>query len=108
MLIEHFDVDVDRVMFVDEALERMRETPYDLVLFNRLIFADRSEGIELVHRARSDTALNKAPLMMVSNFDNAQDACVAAGGVQGFGKKAVFEPETAELLSQYLARKADT
>lgn len=104
MLMENFDLELDRVMFVDEAVDRMKEKTYALVLFNRLIFADGSEGIELVHRAKANGMTN-TPLMMVSNFDDAQEACVTIGGVRGFGKKAIFEPETMEQLSQYLPAK---
>ena len=105
MLTENFDVSVDRVMSVDEAIRCMRQTSHDLVLFNGLIFADSSAGIELLTRARSDAALKTVPIMMISNQDEAQEACVAAGGRRGFGKAAIFEPSTVELLSAYLPRR---
>lgn len=102
MLERHFDVDIERVMFVDEALERMQSNAYQLVLFNRLIFEDGSDGIELLKQSRMDTASQHTPVMMISNFDFAQAASVSAGGVPGFGKDAIFEPQTIKLLSQYL------
>lgn len=105
MLSENFDARLDRVMFVDDALARMRENRYDLVLFNRLIFEDGSEGIELLKRAKADPALQGVPIMMISNFEDAHAASVAAGGVPGFGKKAVFATSTIELLSTYLPRR---
>lgn len=105
MLSENFDIRLDRVMFVTEALAKMRETRYDLVLFNRLIFEDGSEGIELLKKAKSDPALKAVPIMMISNFEDAQAASVAAGGEPGFGKKSVFAAATAERLSKYLPRK---
>ncbi|HKQ49239.1 MAG TPA: hypothetical protein VJZ71_14300 [Phycisphaerae bacterium] len=105
MLRENFDVRIDRVMFVDDALARMREQQYDLVLFNRLIFEDGSEGIELLKRAKSDPELKDTPIMMISNFDDAQAAGVAAGGEPGFGKKSVFATSTIERLSKYLPMK---
>jgi len=105
MLLEHFAVTLDRVMFVDQALAKMRERPYDLVLFNRLIFEDGSEGIELLRRAKADPALRDTPIMMISNFPDAQRACVAAGGERGFGKAAIDDPATIELLAGYLPRK---
>lgn len=105
MLTEHFDVDVDRVMFVEEAVGRMRERSYDLVLFNRLIFADGSDGSELLRRAQSDPALRQVPIMMISNYPEAQAGAVAAGGRPGFGKRAIRSPETVGLLAGYLPRK---
>ena len=105
LLTEHFDVQLDRVMFVDDALTRMREQPYALVLFNRLIFDGGSEGIDLLHRAKADAHLAKTPVMMISNFAKAQDTAVAAGAERGFGKSALADPQTVELLARYLPKK---
>lgn len=104
MILQHFHAEIDRVMFVDEALDRMRQQRFDLVLFNRLIFDDGSEGIELLRRAKSDAALREMPIMMISNYAEAQRASVDAGGVPGFGKNAIFDQGTISLLAQYLPR----
>ncbi|MFQ5500867.1 MAG: hypothetical protein ACE5EQ_01040 [Phycisphaerae bacterium] len=105
MLTEHFDVEIDRVMFVDEALDRMRSKPYALVLVNRLIFRDGSEGIALVRQAKAETALSKTPIMLISNFAKVQDAAVAEGAERGFGKDALFQAETSKRLSAFLPGK---
>ena len=102
MLTQHFSVTIDRVMFVDEALDQMRAPRYDLVLLNRLIFDDGSEGLELVRRAKSDPELKTIPIMMLSNFPEAQSTAVAAGAEPGFGKATVSSQATVELLSRYL------
>lgn len=105
MLTQQFDVSVDRVMHVDEALEKLRHGDYALVLFNRLIFADHSPGIALLERAKADGSANGTPMMMISNFDEAQHQSVAAGGVPGFGKNAIFDDSTTEMLGKYLPAK---
>lgn len=105
MLTERFDVSVDQVMFVDEALAKMKSGQYSLVLFNRLIFADGSPGLTLVERARAEGVANGTPMMMISNFDEAQQKSVAAGGVPGFGKNAIFDESTAQMLAKYLPTK---
>ncbi|MFQ5423898.1 MAG: hypothetical protein ACE5F9_07950 [Phycisphaerae bacterium] len=105
MLLQHFDVDVDRVMSVDEALASMRERSYALVLFNRLIFSDGSEGIELLRRAKADPMLSGIPIMMISNLAEAQAASLEARGEPGFGKQAIGAPATLEAISPYLPRK---
>ncbi len=102
MLTQHFKVEIDRVMHVHEAIARMRAGKYDLVLYNRLIFASGAEGIALVHQAKADPELAGAPIMAISNFKEAQDAAVSAGAVRGFGKNSIFEPGTIANLSQYL------
>jgi len=103
MLKGHFSVEIDRVMHVHEAVGKMRNCRYDLVLLNRLIFADGSEGIELLRQANSDPDLQGVPIMMLSNFAEAQRASVAAGGVPGFGKAAIGDSKTVALLGRYLS-----
>ena len=98
-----FDVDVDRVMFVDEAISELRKTRYDLVLVNRLIFADSSDALPLIGKMQADDALRDVPVMMVSNYADAQDRAVAAGAVRGFGKSDLDQPATTDLLRSYLA-----
>lgn len=105
MLERHFDVEIDRVMFVDEAMEAMRRTEYALVLVNRLIFADGSPGIDLLRMAKADDALAGVSIMMVSNFPEAHEASVAAGGIQGFGKASVGSAETIGRLADVLPRR---
>jgi len=107
MLTENFDVTIDRVMFVKDALEKMRANRYDLVLFNRLVFDDSSEGIELLRMAKAKPDLAGTPMMMISNFAESQAASVSAGGVPGFGKASVQSPTTLDLLSKYLPRRAN-
>ncbi len=104
LLLSHFDVEIDRVMYVAEGLSAISRADYALVLVNRLIFADGSEGQELIRRMRAD-ATCQTPVMMVSNFADAQERAVAAGALPGFGKAALHEAGTLELLAKHLPRK---
>ncbi len=106
MLERHFDVRIDRVMFVDEAVDAMNRNPYDLVLVNRLIFADSSPGIDLHRRIKADPALAGVAIMMITNFPEAQADSVAAGGVPGFGKSTLDQSDTITKLATYLPRRA--
>lgn len=105
MLVNHFDVDVDRVMFVEEALTQLATERYDLILVNRRVFADDSDGMDLLRRARP-APNGDAPVMLVSNFADAQDTAESLGAVRGFGKGALQKPETIERLAEFLPRKA--
>ena len=51
-------------------------------------------------KANSQTA--DVPVMVVSNFEEAQTAAVASGAVQGFGKSALNADATIALLKEYL------
>lgn len=100
-----FDARVDRVMFVPDALQRLRETAYDLVLVNRLIFEDQSDGMELVRAAQADATLRTTPVMLVSNYPEAQQAAVAAGAAPGFGKARLGKPDMLAAVEKFLPRK---
>lgn len=102
LLTRHFDVSVERVMFVAQALAALRQGAYALVLVNRRIFADDSDGLALVSAMRDDAALSATPVMLVSNYADAQARAVAAGAVPGFGKAALSAAATVERLRGYL------
>ena len=53
--------------------------------------------------ALGDAALAALPVMLVSNYPDAQQEAQAAGAVPGFGKAQVSSPETLDLLRTYLA-----
>lgn len=104
LLEANFDVRIDRVMFVSEAVETLVRTRFDLVLVNRRIFADDSDGGALIRLMKADPELSGIPVMLVSNFPEAQERAVADGARRGFGKAALDDPRTIDLLSQYLPR----
>lgn len=105
MLKKHFDVQVDRAKSFDDAVEAIRSHGYDLVLVNRLLDLDRSEGLAIVQAVKSDDATESTPVMIVSNFDDVQQVAVAAGAEAGFGTAALSAPATVKLLEQYLAER---
>ena len=107
LLTENFAVEVDRVMFVPEALSALKSRPYALVLVNRQIFADGSPGLPLVTAMQQDPTLRATPVMVVSNFADAQAAAVAAGARPGFGKAALQPAETRSRLAEFLPARAD-
>jgi CheY-like chemotaxis protein len=85
-----------------EALQRLREDAFDLVLVNRIFDRDGDSGIDLIRQVNTDERLRKVPIMLVSNYEDAQARAVAAGAQLGFGKASLHEPETLELLRNYL------
>jgi len=63
------------------------ESGAELLLVNRVLdgFYDDEQGLRIVGEAAS----KGVPAMIISNYQDAQDAAVAAGGVAGFGKTDV-------------------
>ena len=102
-LLAQFDADVDRVMHIDEALAELTERSYDLVLVNRLIFADSSDALPLIEQMQADDRLRKIPVMMISNYATAQQRAVAAGAQRGFGKSDLRAQQTIEQLAPFLS-----
>ena len=101
MLEANFDARIDRVMFVDEALAKLGQGRYDLVMVNRLIFDDGGDGGELIRRMQTD-GYRDTPVIMISNYDDAQQKAPNDGAVPGFGKADLGEPATIQLVSKYL------
>lgn len=108
MLEENFDVQVDRVMFVDEGVQALGRRKYDLVLVNRLIFEDGSDGLELVRRMKQGQVAPDTPIMLISNFADAQQRAVDCGAAPGFGKAALFDPQTIARLAEFLPARRST
>jgi CheY-like chemotaxis protein len=108
MIEANFAARLDHVMFIEEACDALRRSPYDLVLVNRLIFADQSEGTQLVRAMKRDGLAPDTPVLLISNYTDAQERARAEGAEPGFGKAALHDPETLERLAAFLPRKAAT
>ena len=83
-----FDAEVVKVDSKEDALELVAKGDVDLVLVNRLYDADGSPGLETVKAIASGDAPSGEgpPVMLVSNFEDAQQQAVKAGALPGFGK----------------------
>ncbi|NNJ24043.1 response regulator [Alienimonas chondri] len=95
-----FDADVVKVDSEEDALELVSRGNVDLVLVNRLYDADGASGLQTVQAiASGDEA---PPVMLVSNFADAQERAVKAGALLGFGKGEISAAETDEKLASIL------
>lgn len=99
---EHFDARVEAARDAEAALRALTEGSFDLVLVNRVLEDDRSSGIDLVRQIKGDPRVGRVPVMLVSNFPDAQDEAVRAGASPGFGKKALRSPATIARLEAHL------
>lgn len=86
-----------------EALREARSGSYALVVVNRILDGDGSEGIEIIEALKSDPATQHLPVMMITNYPEHQAKALAAGAEPGFGKSTLHEPTTRERLAKYLA-----
>ena len=75
---------------------------FDLVLVNRVLDLDESSGLDLIRTLMGDGDLGDVPVMLVSNYPDAQDAAVELGASRGFGKADLQTPMTHDRLSALL------
>ena len=102
-LIEgNFDAEVVAAQGTDDALEALRRAPFDLVLANRQFASSAALGIDLIRQMKSDPQRGATPVMLVSNYPDAQQEAIAAGAEPGFGKAELDREETRQKLARFL------
>jgi len=101
-LNSHFDVEVDRSHQMDDTLDKLRTQSYDMVMINRKLDADYTDGMAILETMKADEALKSIPVVLISNYADAQEAAVAAGAAPGFGKAELHDPATLEKVSKIL------
>ncbi len=69
-----------------QALTSLRAGEFDLVLVNRVFDSDGSSGLELIRAIKADPDVAGVPVMLVSNYEDAQTEARDAGALPGFGK----------------------
>ena len=85
-----------------EALNVLRQDSFALVLVNRVFDADGSSGLELIDAIKAEDELRDIPVMLVSNYEDAQAQAVREGAVPGFGKAALGQPHMLARVEPYL------
>ena len=98
-LTRHFDVEIVRAHGPDDALEHLRNGEFDLVLINRKLDRDYSDGVEVLRLIKADKTTAGIAVMLVTNYPEHQEAAIAAGAVRGFGKLEFNLPETKERIA---------
>lgn len=102
-LRQHFGAQVVAADREQDALEHLREGGFDLVLINRKLDIDGSDGLKVLRAIKADQQFAETPVMLVSNYPEAQQQAVAAGAEYGFGKSEYGSSEVLERLRRFLA-----
>jgi two-component system chemotaxis response regulator CheY len=102
-LTRHFDCDVAQAQGANDTLQQLSAQPFDLVLVNRKLDRDYSDGVEVIRSIKADPKMADVPVMLVTNYPEHQEAAVAAGALPGFGKLALGDPATVERVAAALA-----
>ena len=103
-------VNVDGADTHAQALSTLKAEPgrYSLVLINRVGDRDGAPGLILVRTLKADPALAELPVMLVSNYADAQAEATTAGALPGFGKSDIGSPKFQEILQPILKPAGDT
>ena len=102
-LEQHFAAEVMQAHGPDDALAALQNGSFDLVLVNRKLDRDYSDGLEIIKQIKGDPDLSAVAVMLVTNYAEHQDLAVAVGAERGFGKLEYDQPETREKLARFLA-----
>jgi two-component system chemotaxis response regulator CheY len=101
-LRKHFGAEVIGVDAWEAALALLKQQPAALVLVNRILDEDGSPGLEVIRKLRADEAVGNVPIMLVSNYEDAQVEAQSLGAVKGFGKAALGQPQMLARVGNYL------
>jgi two-component system, chemotaxis family, chemotaxis protein CheY len=93
-LTRHFDCEIVQADGPEDTLSHLRSGRFDLVLVNRKLDRDYSDGIEIIRLVKTDPSIANVAMMLVTNYAEHQAAAVEAGAIEGFGKLEFELPET--------------
>jgi CheY-like chemotaxis protein len=101
-LTRNFDCEIVQVDDAASALAKLKDGRFDLVLVNRKLDIDYSDGIDVIRALKADAATADVPVMLVTNYPEHQEAAVAAGAIRGFGKLEFGKQETRDAIAAVL------
>lgn len=102
LIQSHFSAAVLQTDGLEDTVELLQQRPVDLVLVNRKLDRDYSDGIDVVRALKADQRFAHVPVMLVTNYDEHQQEAISVGAVRGFGKLALDDPATVALLADVL------
>jgi CheY-like chemotaxis protein len=98
-----FDAKVLQTHGPDDTLKALTANTFALVLVNRKLDQDYSDGLDIIKMIKARPEYAQLPVMMITNYPDHQKLSVEAGGIYGFGKLEFQSPETHEKLKVILA-----
>ena len=97
-----FDASVTQTQSLKDTLALLGTTEFHLVLVNRRLDGDGSDGLAVIERIKSLPELSSPPVMMITNLAEHQTLAVKAGAELGFGKRELGDPATMKKLAPFL------
>lgn len=102
LLESNFDVEVSRTHGLEDTLQALQSQSFDLILVNRVMDRDGSPGLEIIQQIKDLPSQVQTSVMMITNYPDFQQAAIAAGAVEGFGKAELGDETTLDKLNAHL------
>ena len=83
-----------------EAIALVDSSSFDLLLVNREFDEDGASGIAFIQNHCPMLKAKGIPVMLISNYQEAQAKAVAIGALEGFGKANLSQAKMAQILKQ--------
>jgi CheY-like chemotaxis protein len=97
-----FDVEIVQTHTGDETIAELERQRAHLVLVNRKLDIDYSDGLQVIELLKASERFSNIPVMLVTNHEEYQQQAIAAGALYGFGKLELNSPKTKERLTAVL------
>lgn len=104
-LAARFDVNVLRSHQQKDALEALESNDVALIVINRKLDIDYSDGTEILKFLKADAHYKDIPVMIITNYAEHQEMAVGLGAELGFGKLQYGEQTTHDRLARFLDPK---
>lgn len=103
-LLNSMGIEVEKMDTAKDTIESLKKNrnKYSLVLINRKLDLDYSDGIELLKKIKSDPEIQHHKVMVISNYKEVQSKAVELGALYGFGKSELDKQETKERILKAL------
>ena len=103
-LTRNFDCEIIRIDSTEEALNELGKNSYDLVLVNRKLDIDYTDGTILITKMKSIDNFKSIPVMLISNYPEFQEEAVALGAIYGFGKAELGKEIAIERVAKVISK----
>jgi two-component system, response regulator, stage 0 sporulation protein F len=100
-----FDCEIVRIDSTSEALVELEKKSYDLVLVNRKLDVDYSDGTILIAEMQRNSIMKLTPIMLISNYPEFQKEAILLGAVPGIGKLEYGKESAFQKVAKYLPPK---
>ena len=104
-LESRFDAKLLRAHQQKDALEALETNDVALILINRKLDIDYTDGTDILKFLKADARYKDIPVMIVTNYPEHQELAVSLGAEYGFGKLQYNENTTHDRLARFLAPK---